>query len=196
MRKLWWTLATLVVGAVLAVGPARAQNVSCTGTLPAGSYTNVTVPAGQFCTVNNAVTVAGNVTVGTGATLYVPAANFVVNGTILGTKAANVDFLLPVTIGANISLTGTTNYIQIETSFIGGALSVINSTASAINVLKNNVAASVLFRDNTTSGAGSDVISGNTIGGSLLCTGNAPAPTDSGIPNVVGGNKVGQCTGL
>ncbi len=86
MRKLWWTLATLVVGACARGRPARAQNVSCTGTLPAGSYTNVTVPAGQFCTVNSAVTVAGNVTVGTGATLYVPAANFVVNGTILGSR--------------------------------------------------------------------------------------------------------------
>ena len=50
-----------------------------------------------------------------------------------------------------------------------------------------------------TSGGGPDAqdaapeIAGNQIGGSLICSGNSPAPTDDGQPNAVGGQRAGQC---
>jgi hypothetical protein len=38
--------------------------------------------------------------------------------------------------------------------------------------------------------------SGNTINGSLACTGNTPAPGDAGAVNAVSGTATGQCTPL
>jgi hypothetical protein len=71
MKKLYSTIvATFAVGLALAVSPAMAQrNVNCTGTLPAGTYNNVNVPTNASCTFASPITVLGNVTVGSGATL-------------------------------------------------------------------------------------------------------------------------------
>jgi hypothetical protein len=42
----------------------------------------------------------------------------------------------------------------------------------------------------------STLVSGNTIGGALTCTGNQPAPVDNGLANNVAGPRVGQCAKL
>jgi hypothetical protein len=39
-------------------------------------------------------------------------------------------------------------------------------------------------------------IFGNTIRGSLSCTGNNPPPSNFGIPNTVSGARTGQCASL
>ncbi|MFJ9448545.1 hypothetical protein ACIRRH_43135 [Kitasatospora sp. NPDC101235] len=39
-------------------------------------------------------------------------------------------------------------------------------------------------------------IEGNTIAGSLACSGNTPPPTDDGHPNTVTGARAGQCSTL
>lgn len=194
------SLPLSILAGVLAASAvtANAQTTNCSGVLPAGAYASVNVPAGKFCTVNSAVDVAGNLTVAPGATLFVTApAKLVVNSSLLAVDAANIDFEVAATILGNVTLARTTNFVQIQSSFIGGTLSIADSTASAINIITNNVAGSVLLRSNKTSGGpASDVIKGNTIGGSLVCVNNAPAPVNSATPNVVGGSKVGQCSGL
>jgi hexosaminidase len=40
------------------------------------------------------------------------------------------------------------------------------------------------------------VVAGNTIGGGLSCSGNDPAPTDAGRPNIAHGSASGQCSAM
>jgi hypothetical protein len=201
------SLRLSILAGVLAIGAggAAAQTATCSGTLTPGSYDRVNVPAGASCTVSGTVTVTGNVTVGTGATLTVSSpANFTVNSSLLSVNAANIDIVIfPATVGAanilgSVSLTGTTNTVTIQNSFIGGTVSVANSNAHLIDLFSNNVGANVLVQNNKTNGGvNSDIIQANTIGGSLVCSGNTPAPVlAGGAANVVGGAKTGQCTGL
>jgi 5'-nucleotidase len=124
-----------------------------------------------------------------------------VNSSLLGANAANV-IIVPLPMGASnilgsLSLTGTTKEIVIENSFVGGTLSVANSNASLIDLFSNSVGGNVLVQNNKTSGgANSDIVQANTIGGSLVCSGNTPAPVNGGAPNTAGGSKTGQCSGL
>jgi hypothetical protein len=39
-------------------------------------------------------------------------------------------------------------------------------------------------------------VSGNTVTGSLYCTGNNPAPADNGSINTVSGTASDQCAGI
>ena len=207
-------------------GSAAAQTTICSAKLTPGSYESVNVPAGQTCEVDTGtVAVAGNVTVGTGAALLVEGGTvtiagnvtvetgatlavesfgvqsviFVVKGSLLSVDAAEVGVIAPGTasILGSVSLTGTTVFAGFQGTVIGGTLVVANSNAvNGIGLFSNTVAGSVLVQNNKTSGAGSDEIQNNTIGGSLVCAGNTPAPVDFGVPNTVGGAKVGQCAGL
>jgi hypothetical protein len=185
-------------------GSAAAQTTTCTSTLPAGDYTAVNVPAAATCNVSTSgnVSVSGNVTVGSGATLQdFGTATFTVGSSLLAVGAKMI-YLVPNTGGAvdilgSVSVSGATQTVDIRDSFIGGTLSVANSTISAyINLSANSVAANVLNRSNTAPAPGDNDVNGNAIGGSLVCTGNSPAPQDGGTPNTVGGSKVGQCSGL
>jgi len=199
-QRLFILAAVLAAGA----GSAAAQTTTCTGTLAAGSYTAVNVPAAATCNVSTSgnVYVSGNVTVGSGATLQdFGAAAFTVNSSLLAVGAKMI-YLVPATGGAvnilgSATVTGATQTVDIRNSFIGGTLSVANSTISAyINLSANSVGANVLNRSNTTPAPGDNDIVNNTIGGSLVCTANSPAPQDGGTPNTVGGSKAGQCSGL
>jgi hypothetical protein len=185
-------------------GSAAAQTYTCSGTLGPGSYAAVSVPASATCTVSTSgnVTVAGNVMVGSGASLLdYGTATFTVSSSLLAVGAKTI-YLVPavgggVNILGSVSVTGETNTVDIRNAFIGGTLSVANSTISAyINLSGNNVAANVLNRSNTTPAPGDNDVVNNTIGGSLVCMSNTPAPQDGGITNTVGGSKVGQCSGL
>jgi hypothetical protein len=204
-KQLTWRLSIFAGVLAAGTGSASAQPTTCSGSLAPGSYDSVNVPAGQTCLIATAGirTVAGNVTLGTGALLVVQSpATFVVNSSLIGVNARGIE-LAPAPMGAanilgNVSLSGTTGNagIGIDQSFIGGTLSVANSNVPEIELLFNNVAGSVLVQNNKTSGVDNNRIDGNAIGGSLVCTGNMPAPGDSGFANMVGGNKVGQCSGL
>jgi hypothetical protein len=190
---------------VLAAGTgiAAAQTTNCTGTLAPGSYAAVNVPAGKTCRANaGAVTVAGNLTVGKGVSLFAGTnAEFTVNGSVLGVDACTIGIKALVggatNILGNVSLTGTTCSVTIATSFIGGTVLITNSNAVGIGVEESNVAGSVILQNNKTGGfPDSDVIGGNVIGGSLACANNTPPPANLGSPNTVGGSKVAQCSGL
>ena len=128
------------------------------------------------------------------------AATFTVNS--LSAVGARMIYLVPATGGAvsitgGVSVTGATNTVDIRDSFIGGNLLVANSMISAyINLTENSVGGNVLNRSNTTPAPGDNDIVDNTIGGSLVCSGNSPAPQDDGMPNTVGGAKMVQCSGL
>jgi len=204
IKQVSWRLLMLAGMMAAGAGSAAAQTFTCTSTLPAGDYTAVNVPATATCNVSTSGTVyvSGNVTVGSGATLQdFGAATFTVNSALLAVGAKTI-YLVPQAPGAvdilgSVSVTGATQTVDIRDSFIGGTLSVANSTISAyINLSANNVGGNVLNRSNTTPAPGDNDIVGNMIGGSLVCASNSPAPQDGGTPNTVGGAKVGQCSGL
>ena len=205
IKQLSWRLSMLA--SVLAVGAGSAAADTRSTTLTGSHvFNSLSVPAGATCTINSgSVDVTGNVTVGTGATLIVSSpANFTVNSSLLSVNAANVDIVIfPAGSGAanilgSVSLTGTTGTLTIQNSFIGGTVSVANSNAHLIDLFSNNVGANVLVQNNKTNGGvNSDIIQANTIGGSLVCSGNTPPPVlAGGAANVVGGAKTGQCSGL
>jgi len=197
----------LVVAGVSATGISigTAQTTNCTGTLPAGTYYSLKVPSGQACTINSgSVEVDGNVTVGSEATLSVSSpAKFTVNGSLVAVNAASIS-IIPAPIGTanimgSVSASDTLGAgIVMQYLFIGGTLSVVNSNVGIIDLSANNVAGNAVVKTNATSKdlVHSDLIQDNTIGGSLVCAGNMPPPVDLGAPNTVGGNKVGQCSGL
>ncbi len=204
IQQLSWRLSILACALAAGAGTAAAQTFNCTGTLPAGSYTAVSVPANATCNVSTTgnVSVAVNVTVGLGATLQdLGTATFTVTSSLLAVGASQI-YLVPTTGGAvnilgSVSATGTKGRVDIRNSFIGGTLSVANSSPSQyINLTGNTVSGNLLNQNNITMAAGDNDIVGNAIGGSPVCTGNMPPPQDGGTPNTVGGNKVGQCSGL
>lgn len=85
--------------------------------------------------------------------------------------------------------------VELASSQVTGPMSV-RGTTNRVSLAGLQVVGSVLVVNNQT-GEAAIVISGNWIVGSLLCTGNQPAPVDTGLPNtVVGGTKLDQCADL
>jgi hypothetical protein len=208
IMRLFSTLAIFAIGVTLGVGNAGAQTI-CNGTLPAGTYASVTVPAGNLCFVSpslrpgSVITVTGNVTVEQGAALEVGLGldtKFIVNGNLRGVDARAIDLGVEgpasrIEIDGNVTLSGTTGEVLILIVFIGGNLQVLDSVGPSVDVISSNVSGNVLFQNNTS--LSNWFISDNTIGGNLVCQDNAPLPpTNGGSPNTVGGNEIGQCKGL
>ena len=206
MRKPFsWSLIGIgAIGAVGLANPAFAQpNAVCTGTLAAGTYNNVSVPANATCTFASGVTVQGNVTVAAGASLIADSVFPTIDGSVLAANAAGVE-LLGATVEQNVVLTGTSGLVLVESVGIGGHLTVSYSTVGPVGITSNSVTGNVLVSSNTPTvnfpAANSPVVANNTISGNLVCVGNTPAANNviSGtpFPNTVAGNKVGECAGL
>ena len=147
IKQLSWRLLILAGVMAAGAGGAAAQTFTCNSTLPAGNYTAVNVPAAATCNVSTSgnVSVSGNVTVGSGATLQdFGTATFTVSSSLLAVGAKMI-YLVPQKPGAvnilgSVSVTGATQTVDIRNSFIGGTLSVANSTISAyINFTGNSV---------------------------------------------------------
>ena len=77
-----------------------------------------------------------------------------------------------------------------------GAVRVERSTGpvrvGAAECTPNVIVGAVRLDDNT----GGTVVAGNRITGVLTCTGNAPLPSNEGVPNQVVGPRLAQCAGL
>ena len=196
-------------------GPRRAlavdENYDCTGTV-SGSFTNVFVPAGQTCTLQNA-TVSGSILAREGARLFVSGTR--VDGNIDGVEARVVqvrggtvggsiqiaDGQSPAALGAavlgtrltqgNITvLKMRTGSIRIEDAILeqGNIQLDENSVATALAIVRNTVAQNVqVFK---TEGAGSKAVRNNRIGQIVQCKENA-LPFIGG-PNLAG-DRQDQC---
>jgi len=74
-----------------------------------------------------------------------------------------------------------------------GTLSLTGNTAGVV-LGGSQTSGNVVVNDNS---GGPITVKGNTIKpGGLACTGNNPAPTNSGQTNTAAGGKTGQCAGL
>jgi hypothetical protein len=134
---------------------ASAPNATCTGTLPPGTYQNVTVPAQTTCGINSSDIITGDVTVATGAEL--------------------VDNGAP--IGGNLATSGALN-IEVFSSSVGGNLTVQNG-AGFVDVENNTVAGNISVHNNTGGGG----LGFNSAGGSCQLFNNNPPIV--GIGNTV-----------
>jgi O-glycosyl hydrolase len=115
--------------------------------------------------------VDGPVTVHQGAGLV--AAGATVDGPLAATGAASVR-LVGATVTGPVTVSQTTGGVVIAGSEVSGPMAVLANDTGFAPV----------------------VVSGNTVGGPLVCRGNAPAPVNQGVPNTVTGPATGQCQGL
>jgi subtilisin family serine protease len=131
----------------------------------------LTVSEGVTCLAAGAM-VLGTVNVLPGAGLIATAA--VVQGPVSAMGATVVDVAFSQVTGP-VSIVGATGTVSLFGSQVTGSVALVNNSTGATPI----------------------VVAGNTVIGSLTCTGNEPPPTDHGLPNtVVGGVKVGQCAEL
>jgi hypothetical protein len=114
----------------------------------------------------NGVNVAGNVTVAVGASLV--ATNAKITGTVTATGAAVVE-LVATSIDGALKVTGTTERVTIFGATIGQDATVADSKTPK-----------------------APLVIGNTIKGTLGCSGNSTAPSDGGSKNAAKAIS-GQC---
>ena len=120
-------VALIIVGSLampagaLAAGGGSPKSLTCTGVVSGGTYTNLNVPAGQFCYLSNA-TILGNATVQTTASLELDQTG-TVNGDVLVNNQAGFSE------GESWTIRGTT---------LGNSADLLNIYGTAHNILANN----------------------------------------------------------
>ena len=176
--------------------------VACTTNLTGTINGGLTV-TGSTCLTNARVN--GATTVRPGAALSV--SNSTLNGSLTSTNAAAITICASTVGHGATSIVGTTGFVLLGDNGDDGTPACAgNQFAGSFTLNANTGQAEVggnTFRGsltiNNTSGVGPDLettateIEGNTITGSLSCTGNVPPPTNDGQPNNVNGSRLGQC---
>jgi hypothetical protein len=136
---------------------------ACTSTIGDTVRGSITIKSGVTCLTSTA-TVTGQVTVTRGAALIATGATL--RGAVTATGAGAVTLL-------NTTVTGA---VQLTKS---GPVSLENSTIRGRATLTDNT--------------GPSLVSGNTVIGDLICTGNRPGPVNNGLANTVTGQRRSQC---
>jgi feruloyl esterase len=193
MRSLALALGLAVPAAFAGVSAAHAANTICTSTLTGTINGNVVVPNSASCTLSDA-TVRGDVRILESASLTVDATqqSTTIDGNVQASHCA------ATLIRGGVTVTGSVQIRQCvqPSGFvgpgikIGGDFECINNGGGCQAAL-GNVRGFVQIQGNS-SGAPSD-ISLVSVGGSLQCHGNTPAPTHTFGPDFVTGNLQGQC---
>ncbi|MGV4988938.1 FG-GAP-like repeat-containing protein [Streptomyces sp. NRAIS3] len=177
------------------------QTVNCTRTVT-GSVSSVTATGESTCILN--ATVHGSVTAGAGRALFIS------NSTIQGSVASSHSTLVGV-CGTNVTgslvESGASRFVVVgdpgddhcAANHINRHV-MLGSNTGGTELISNNIGGTTMVTNNRGTGPFPEddrpEIEGNTIGGSLLCSGNTPSPTNDGHPNTVSGARMGQCTAL
>jgi hypothetical protein len=227
MKKLPWIVACAVLTAACSdtTAPPRTGsdaprfaaspgNTRCVGTLPPGTYQNVTVPDGETCVLENSI-VLGNVTAREGSRLTL--FNVRVDENVHGLKAAVVHVFGGGSVGENIHIQGADSPNVLFSVFINqihvmrgnihleennaGGIGVINNTVSLGNILiqgndaaffntiqDNRIGQNLIVMDN--SGPGPKAVNNNFLEGKVICFRNEPPFV--GGPNFAESSE-GQC---
>lgn len=197
------------------------QAPTCTTTITGKNTTALTVTSGLTCLVN--ATQSGHITVAAGAGLSVT--DSTVNGTVTATSPSEVIYCGstehgaltvtgsagvvalggtlsdntpcgPDTIASAITVTRAAAPVTIQALHQNGTLTIENNTAGVVLEV-SHVNGRVYVENNTASAPTGIALAGNTVSGSLTCTGNNPAPTDEGGNiNTVSGTASGQCAAI
>jgi hypothetical protein len=193
---------------------------TCTTTITGTNDKQLAVTSGLTCLVN--ATQQGQVTVAAGAALSVT--NSTVTGTVTATSPSGITYC-GATESGTLSVTGATGPVILGGTLPDGTACAADTIPSAVSITGATAPVTVtglnqhgtLTLENDSAGVtlnGSQVnglayvennaatapavitVSGNTVTGSLYCTGNNPAPTDNGTANTVSGTATGQCAGI
>ena len=193
---------------------------TCTTTITGTHSGSITVSSGLTCLVN--ASQAGSVTVEAGAALSVTGS--AVSGSVTATGPAGITYCgsteagsltvtgatgpvvlsgaLPDgtactadTISGAVTITGASAPVTVTGLTQRGALTFENDTAG-VTLDGSRLNGGVLIENNTATAPAVTTVSGNTVTGSLSCTGNNPAPDDNGSINTVSGTATDQCAGI
>ena len=203
----WAVLAIAVPTAALA-----ASVTSCDGELAAGTYGKVVVPEGGACLSEGPVTIRGGLEVGPGATFVLgsednPVDTGTISGGVRATDPASVQIHF-VTINGGVDIQGGSGpfggpfditWNAIEDNLIHGGVSITDYDGFWFGFIRNDVRGGVTLANNVLEDQDGNEYVTNTIRGNLNCWGNSPAPQvgdSEGEPNVVTGQKTGQCADL
>jgi hypothetical protein len=194
--------------------------IPCTTTITGTNPTQLDVTSGLTCLVN--ATQDGQVTVEPGAALSVT--DSTVNGTVTATSPAGITYCESTEDGG-LTVTGATSPVILGGTLADGTACSADTIPSAVTVtgatapvtitgldqhgtltLENDTAGVTLdgaqvnglayVENNTATAPAVITVSGNTVTGSLYCTGNNPAPVDNASINTVSGTASDQCAGI
>ena len=165
-----------------------------------GTHDNVVVPSGAICFIFGA-TINGNVEAESGA-LKLNIASSTVTGNIeadgvLGDVIVNV-----VTVSGDVQIKNSggspSDLVNVVGVTIGGDLEMENNTGFRVGGWTNLITGNFEFNGNiSTGGSQPSIVSDNTVGENLECSGNTPVASDFpfGI-NTVTGAAEGECATL
>jgi 5'-nucleotidase len=215
------TLGSTSVSSPITAGDYTYQAPACTTTITGTNATPLTVTSGLTCLVN--ATQNGQITVAPGAGLTVT--NSTVHGAVTATSPSEIIYCGSTENGAlsvtgatgvvalggtltdntpcgvdtitnSVSVTGATSLVTMTGLHENGTLTLENNTAG-VAMAVSQIKGSVHVDNNTAPSPGVIDLAGNTVDGSLSCTGNKPAPSDEGGNfNHVSGTASGQCAAI
>lgn len=168
--------------------------------------------SGAVIVKKNSTTCIIDANVVSGATISVPAgAELVVtDSTVAGSIVASAPHAMTIcgsTFGGSITVSGAKAFVLIgdggdsstcTANTIKGSVTLTKNTGG-VELGGNTITGSVTVSNNVAPNSGSPTedaateIEGNSIGGSLTCLKNNPAPDYDGAIGTVGGQRVGQC---
>jgi hypothetical protein len=97
------------------------------------------------------------------------------------------------------ALFGFPAYATFEQVTVGKNATITDWHSCWLGFFRNHVTGNMTFNNNVTADPDGNEIQTNWIGGNLSCSGNSPQPQQGdsqGLPNIVGGKALGQCSGL
>jgi hypothetical protein len=205
MRKLGLVIGIALATSGLVAGTATASAATtCTGTLASGSYHRLVVPAGATCDGTTAtIEVRGGVRVREGATFVLGFEGGSSTGTIRGGVRANAPASLELhfaDVRGGVRMFGGNGFFStVEDNLIHGGATIDGYSGFWLGFIRNTVHGTVKLNNNQMDDPDANEYVTNRIFGSLVCHNNSPAPQvgdSQGQPNVVTGQKVGQCARL
>jgi hypothetical protein len=178
--------------------------VTCQGKLASGKYQSITVPAGAKCNAKKStIRVAAGVKINSGATFILGNEKGAGGGKIGGSVKAVDPFSVQLhfaKVGGTVAIEGGNGFFStVEDNVIRGGAHITGYSGFWLGFIRNQVGGSVRLNNNIMDDPDANEFVSNTIGGNLVCIGNSPAPQigdSGGSPNVVSGDKIGQCAGL
>jgi Bacterial Ig-like domain (group 3) len=187
---------------------ALVQTVAC-DKLITGISSSVTVSSGGSTCLSGAK-ITGNITVAAGGSLSI--VNSTVSGSVTvsapATSGAAIAAIAAVGASGSVTVCGSTISGNVRVSGVGGFVLIgdtlqdacagntikggvtISGTSGGLAVADNRITGGVTVANNTgdgTPGHPGLEVKANRIGGYLACSGNNPAVTDAGRPNIVRG---------
>jgi Big-like domain-containing protein len=176
------------------------QVVNCAKNV-SGSVGAQSISGGSACFTN--ATVNGGVNISQGANVYF--SNSTVGGALTATSPGTIG-ICGGQVKGQVSISGASGFVLVggDTAScpgvkISGSVLLNNNhglrlggnqvLSGAVSVTNNNA----IDIDPIVGGPAGTVITRNTIGGKLACSGNVPAASNAGVKNTVGGARTGEC---